>query len=152
MSGELKAKTPHAEMTIDQLAEIQPGMAAIMKEVGDRYTRTFYAAKGGNWKLAAYELNMVRTSFKTAKVTRPKFAEDLTAFDAEYLQPIFKAIHEKDWRAFVDAFGKGEEGTDVYHDKRGYPHIRYVLPKDPPSNLFQGPPEKFVREKRPATG
>lgn len=146
MSGEVKAKTPHGEMTIDQLAGIQPGMASIMKEVGDRYTRAYYAAKGGNWKLAAYELNMVRVAFRTAEVTRPKFREDLKAFDAELLQPIFKAIQEKDWTNFEAAFRKGEAGSDVYHDKRGYPHIRYVLPKDPPSNLYQGPPEKFSRE------
>jgi hypothetical protein len=143
--SEVKAKTPHGEITLDQLAEIQPGMASIMKDVGDRYTRTYYAAKGGNWKLAAYELNMVRFAFKTAKVTRPKFAEDLAAFDSEYLQPVFKAIHEKDWKKFEEAFARGEEGSDTFHDKRGYPHIRYVLPKDPPSNLYLGPPEKFTR-------
>jgi hypothetical protein len=148
MSSEVKAKTPHGEITLDQLAEIQPGMAALMKEVGDRYTRTYYAAKGGNWKLAAYQLNMVRTAFRTARVTRPKFADDLAAFDAEYLQPVFKAIHDQDWKKFEEAFGRGEEGSDAYHEKRGYPHIRYLLPKDPPSNLYQGPPEEFKRQPR----
>jgi hypothetical protein len=144
--SDVRAKTPHGEMTIDQLAEIQPGMGSIMKDVGERYTRTYYAAKGGNWKLAAYELNQVRTAFKVAKLTRPKFAEDLSAFDKEYLQPIFKAIHDQDWASFADLFEKGEAGSDVYHDKRGYPHIRYVLPKEAPStNLYQGPPEKFKR-------
>ncbi len=144
--SEAKAKTPHGEMTIDQLAEIQPGMAAIMKQVGDRYTQTYYAAKGGNWKLAAYHLNQLRAQFKVAKVTRPKFTDDLTAFDKDYLQPIFKAIHDQDWSEFEAAFKKGEVGSDAYHDKRGYPHIRYLLPKDPPSNLYVGPPEEFKRE------
>ena len=144
--SEVKAKTPHGEMTFDQLAEIQPGMAAMMKEVGDRYTLTYYAAKGGNWKLAAHHLNQLRAAFRTAKVTRPKFAEDLTAFDKEYLQPIFKAIHDKDWPQFEAAFKKGEAGSDMYHDKRGYPYIRYTLPKDVPSNLHLGPPEEFKRD------
>lgn len=143
--SEVKAKTPHGEMTIDQLAEIQPGMSVIMKEVGDRFTGTYYAAKGGNWKMAAHQLNQLRTAFRNAKVTRPKYADDLTAFDKEYLQPIFKAIHDKDWKQFETAFRKGEEGSDAYHDKRGYPYIRYVLPKDPPSNLHLGPPESFKR-------
>ncbi len=146
MSSEVKAKTPHGEMTLDQLAQIQPGMAAIMKEVGERYTSTYYAAKGGNWKLAAYHLNMVRSAFKTANVTRPKFKEDLAAFDSEYLLPIFKAIQAQDWAEFEKAFRRGEIGSDVYHDKRGYPHIRYVLPKDPPTNIYQGPPAGFKRE------
>lgn len=144
--SEVKAKTPHGEMTIDQLAEIQPGMAAIMKEVGERFTQTYYAAKGGNWKLAAYHLNQLRAAFKTGKMTRPKFAEDLTAFDQEYLQPIFKAIHRQDWSEFEEAFKKAEAGSDFYHDKRGYPFIRYMLPKDSRSNLYLGPPEKFTRE------
>ncbi len=147
--SDVKAKTPHGEMTIDQLAEIQPGMAAIMKEVGERYTQTYYAAKGGNWKLAAHHLNQLRAQFRTAKVTRPKFADDLKAYDEGYLQPIFKAIHDQDWAEFEAAFRKGESGSDFYHDKRGYPHIRYVLPTEPQSHLHLGPPEQFRREAGP---
>jgi len=150
--SEAKAKTPHGEMTIDQLAEIQPGMAAVMKEVGERYTETYYAAKGGNWKLAAHHLNQVRAAFRTGKVTRPKFAEDLTTFDKDYLQPIFKAIHDQDWNQFEEAFKRGEAASDVYHDKRGYPHIRYVLPSEQRSHLYLGPPEKFRRGFAAAEG
>jgi hypothetical protein len=144
--SEVKAKTSFGEMTVDQLAEIQPGMAPIMKMVGERYTLTYYAARGGNWKLAAYQLNQLRAAFRTAKVTRPKFAEDLTAFDKEYLQPIFKAIHDQNWAEFELAFKKGEGGSDLYHDKRGVSYIRYILPEQVPSNLHQGPPEEFRRE------
>ena len=149
--SEVRARTPNGEISIDQLAEIQPGMPAIMKQVGERFTETYYAAKGGNWRLAAHHLNQLRTQFRIAKVTRPKFADDLTAYDEEYLKPIFKAVHDQSWAEFEAAFKKGEEGSDVYHDKRGYPHIRYVLPKEPPSNLFRGPPEQFRRhsEKDP---
>lgn len=145
--SEVRAKTPHGEMTIDQLAEIQPGMAALMKEVGQRFTQTYYAAKGGNWKLAAHTLNQVRSAFRTARTTRPKHAVDLSAYDKEYLLPIFKAIRDQDWREFEAAFRKGETGSDVYHDKTGHPYIRYTLPKDPPSDLYLGPPEGFSREE-----
>lgn len=149
--SEIKAKTPHGEMSLDKLGEIQPGMAQIMKDVGERYSRSYYAAKGGNWKLAAYELNMVRVAFRTARVTRPKFADDLSAFDSEYLLPVFKAILAKDWAKFEEAFKRGMKGTDFYHDKTGHPYIRFVLPKDPPSNLYQGPPEEFRREPEEGT-
>ena len=144
--SDVKAKTPYGDVSVDQLAGIQPGMGPIMKAVGERFTETYYAAKGGNWKLAAHTLNELRAQFKVAKVTRPKFADDLTEYDREYLQPIFKAIHDQNWDAFVVAFSKGEAGSDLYHDKRGYPHIRYLLPREPPSNLYLGSPEKFRRE------
>jgi hypothetical protein len=147
MSGVAKPNTPQGGITIDKIAEIQPGMPALMKEVGDRYTQAYYAAKGGNWKLAAYHLNQVRTAFRTAKVTRPKFTEDLNKFDSEYLLPIFKAIQAKDWGKFEEVFMKGIEGSDFFHDKNGYGYIRYVLPNEPSSSLFQGPPENFKRSR-----
>lgn len=143
---EVKAKTRHGEMTIDQLAEIQPGMAAVMKVVGERYTMTYHAAKGGNWKLAAYHLNQLKAAFRNAKVTRPKFADDLTVFEREYLQPIFEAIHNQSWTEFETAFKNGERGSDLYHEKRGVSYIRYTLPEQVPSNLHMGPPERFRRE------
>ena len=147
MSGEIKAKTKHGEISIDQLAEIQPGMAKIMQEVALRYYYAYYAAKGGNWKLAAHELNQVRTSFGVAKVTRPKFTEDLQAFESEYLLPIFKAIQKQDWGEFRTAYREGMKGSDKYHDKTGHEYIRFVLPKDPPAHMYLGPMEKFQRNE-----
>ena len=147
MSEEIKAKTPHGEISLDQLAEIQPGMAKLMKEVGERFSETYFAAKGGNWKLAAYHLNQVRNAFRITKVTRPKFTDDLNAYDSEYLAPIFKAIQAKDWDSFEKGFQSGVEGSDFYHDKTGHPYIRYVLPPESRSALHLGPTESFARRK-----
>ncbi len=44
-------KTKHGELTLEQLAEVQPGLARLMKEIGDRFHVLYHAAKGGNWKL-----------------------------------------------------------------------------------------------------
>ncbi|MDA4125491.1 MAG: hypothetical protein OK438_08640 [Thaumarchaeota archaeon] len=148
MSGEVRAKTKHGEMTIDQLAEIQPGMAKIMQEIANDYSTAYYAAKGGNWKLAAHELSLVRVGFRTAKVTRPKYTQDLDEFDARYLVPILKAIQQKDWTAAEAAFEKGTQGSDEYHDKYGYDYIRFVLPGEPPAYLHLGPTEGFNRRPK----
>lgn len=145
MSEGTKGKTPHGEVSIDQLAQIQPGMSKIMQEVSTRFYYTFYAAKGGNWRLAAHELNGVRTAFRVAKVTRPKFSGDLEAFDAEYLLPIFKAIRDKDWPGFEEVYLKAVEGSDKYHDKTGHEYIRFMLPPEPPTDLYLGPMDRFKR-------
>jgi hypothetical protein len=147
MSGEIKAKTRFGEMTIDQLAEIQPGMAKVMQAISHDYSYAYHAAKGGNWKLAAHELSLVRAEFRTAKVTRPKYSEDLDTFDVKYLVPILKAIQSKDWKACEEAFGKGIEGSDVYHDRYGYSYVKFVLPEAPPTDLHLGPMEGFKRDK-----
>ena len=42
------AHTPHTDITIDQLGEMQPGLARLMAELSDRYWILYYAAKAGN--------------------------------------------------------------------------------------------------------
>ena len=39
---------------IDELKSALPKFAIPMREVGDRFQNMYFAAKGGNWALAAY--------------------------------------------------------------------------------------------------
>ena len=139
--------TPQGENPTERLNAIQPGMAKIMREVSERYYYAYYAAKEGNWKLAAHQLSQLRGAFRMAKVTRPKYAQDLDAFDSDCIVPILRAIQAKDWSACEEAFGVGLEGSDTYHDKWGYSYIRFILPPHAPQDVYLGPPEKFSRRK-----
>ena len=64
-------RTKHGELTLDQIAELQPGLGQLMPLMSERYWICYYAAKGGNWALAAYQLNGLRSLFKKANTTRP---------------------------------------------------------------------------------
>ncbi len=125
-------KTKHGDLSLDQLAEVQPGMARLMKEVGERYHILYYAAKGGNWQLAKHQLSQVISLHKAGAILRPKYAPDLTTFIQNYLNPIGDAIASKDWKKFDELYHKGIEGSNVLHEKYNYGYIRYVLPKNPP--------------------
>ncbi len=125
-------KTKHGELTLEQLAEVQPGLGRLMKEIGERYHVLYYAAKGGNWNLAAYQLSQVTNHMKIGSTLRPKFSEDLQTFIKDYLNPIMESVRAQDWNRFEEAYKKGIEGSNHFHEKYGYKHIRYVLPKNPP--------------------
>ena len=125
-------KTKHGELSLDQLAEVQPGMARLMKEVGERYHILYYAAKGGNWALAKHQLSQVISLHKAGATLRPKYAHDLTSFIQTHLNPIGDAIAAKDWKKFQETYQKGIDGSNQLHEKYGYSYIRYVLPKNPP--------------------
>lgn len=139
MRDKLVGRTKHGELTLDQLAGIQPGMARLMAEVGHRYTVMTYACKGGNWELGHYELRQLRGIFRIAATTRPKYAAELEAFDREYLGPIETAIREKNGEAFMVAVHRGIGGSDEAHRRLGYAYIRYRLPAQPPDYLDLGP-------------
>ena len=69
------AHTSHTEITLDQLGNMQPGLARLMAEVSDRYWIMYYAAKGGNWKLAALMSSELEKAFKIGEVTRPRYTD-----------------------------------------------------------------------------
>jgi hypothetical protein len=128
------------DVTLDQLGEIQPGMARFMLEVSERYWICYYAAKAGNWELARHELGELRKANNHAVITRPKYKDDMAAYDDEYLKPLMETIRAKDWAAFEEAYHKGVEGANSFHDYLGYEYIHWELPDEAPKHLRLTPP------------
>lgn len=127
MDQKIVAKTKHGELTLDQLAEVQPGMARLMKEIGERYTILYHSAKGGNWKLAQHELKQIISLMRAGEILRPKYSKDLTDFIESELEKINKAVASKSWKDFDAAFKMGIDRSNSLHEKYGYGFIRYVI-------------------------
>ncbi len=144
---EVVGKSKHGEMTIDQMAGIQPGMARLMDEISRRFVYLYYSAKGGNWPMARHQYNEVISLMKILKVTRPKYTADMEAYERHHLSPIFEAIEKRDKKGFEDSFNTAVEGSDFYHDKYDFAYIRFVVPSKPPDHFHLGPPEKFSRKR-----
>ena len=128
----MRATTKHGTLTVDEIADMQPGMARLMEEVSRRYWALYYAAKAGNWELARYMEKEAEKTFKTAAAARPKYADDLAVFVRETLAPIIAAIDARDWPAFDTAYRRGIEESDRYHEKYNKRFIRFRLPDHPP--------------------
>ncbi len=135
----VRGATKHGNLTVDEIAEIQPGAARLMDELAHRYWVLFYAAQGGNWELAAY---MEKESEKLLRIlakVRPKYAADLEAFVQENLGPVAAAIAARDGKSFEAAYRRGIEASDVYHAKYNKGFVRFRLPDRPPEWFDLGP-------------
>jgi hypothetical protein len=88
LDEKIVVKTKHGELTLEQLAEVQPGLARLMKEIGDRFHVLYYAAKGGNWKLAEHEQKVTISILKVGATLRPKYHQDINTFIQSYLHPL----------------------------------------------------------------
>lgn len=135
----VRAVSTHGTLTVDEIAEMQPGMARLMDELAHRYWVLYYAAKGGNWELARYMERESEKLLKTMALARPKYKEDLAAFTKERFEPIAHAIAAKDWDAFESAYRRGIEASDVYHEKYNKGFIRFRLPDRTPEWFDLGP-------------
>lgn len=124
-----------ADEKLEKLAEIAPGLGTIMMEYSARYTNVYYAATGGNWDLALYQLKEAREIQEVGEYTRPARADALKGFEQQFLDPLEKTIKAKDLKAFKKAFANGIEGCNGCHAGQGFPYIKYVLPKTPMAPL-----------------
>jgi hypothetical protein len=141
LDEKIVVKTKHGELTLEQLAEVQPGLARLMKEIGDRFHVLYHAAKGGNWKLAEHEHKVTISILRVGSTLRPKFHEDITGFIQSHLHPLGESIKAKDWAGFEHCYKNAVDQTNKLHEKYGYGFIHYKLAKNPPEYYDLSPRE-----------
>lgn len=117
------------ESRVDSLASIQPGLGVIMHEIGYRFAAMHWAANGGNWGLAQYELKELLEAQEVAEVTRPQRAPMLKAFQDSHLVPLEKAIQKKDLAEFGRRFTAAANACNACHTALGYSFIHFRVPQ-----------------------
>ena len=127
--------TRHGDLTIDQIAELQPGLGQLMPLVGERYWILYYAAQGGNWALARYQLNSLRSMWKKMIVTRPKYQGMLDNYSRMVFDPLEQHVAAKDFAAFDKAYRDGIVRANQMHAASNHAEIVWKLPPDPPQHL-----------------
>jgi hypothetical protein len=132
---EPKGKTRHTELSLDEIAELQPGLADLMPHVGERFWIAYYAAKGGNWALAGYQLRHLALLLRQGGVTRPKHLVNLTDYERSSIGPLLEAVKAKDFAGFADGYRRATEEANRLHRELGHPDIVWQLPPDPPEHL-----------------
>ncbi|MCG3149642.1 MAG: hypothetical protein PCFJNLEI_03107 [Verrucomicrobiae bacterium] len=135
-------RTKHGELTLDQLAELQPGLGTLMRDISDRYWILYYAAQGGNWDLAAYQLRGLRSLYKKGSTTRPKYAGMLADYAKKIFDPLQQHIEAKNFPEFAKVYQAGIDLANVLHGATKHGEIIWKLPPNPPPHLDLGPPPK----------
>jgi cytochrome c553 len=135
---EVIATKHNKDLTLSQLAEIQPGLGSIMIEFGHRFYVAYYAAKAGNWELAAYQIDELVEVQEVAEATRPKYTEALKTFEHGDIADLQKVIKAKNWKQFDAQYTKTAHACNACHTRTGHPYIQYRLPKVAPKYLRMG--------------
>lgn len=123
------------ELTLEELARMQPGLDRLMAEVGPRMHRLYYAGKAGNWRLAEYFYKSVVKQLALCAFSRPKYETPIKGFLAEDCEAVKAAIRRHDLVAFEAAYAHMVARANHYHDEWGKPYIHWICPDDPPRDL-----------------
>jgi len=122
-------------MTIEDMATVQPGLARIMPEIGARTWKLFYAAKAENWPMAKFQYKEIKGLFELGAFMRPKHEDALNQYMAENWKPLEDAIEKKDFAAFEKAFHASIDAANAYHELKDKPYIYWKLPDAPPPDM-----------------
>ena len=123
------------DVTPAELFALQPGLARLMPEIGDRFSKCYYAAQAGNWDLASWQMREMKKLFRLGNFTRPKYTEDVDAYMAEKLAPLVEALDTQDFASFDSHYKLAVTSANEYHDKWNKGYIVWKLPDGPPSDL-----------------
>lgn len=130
-----RIRTAHGDLSLEEIAELLPGTGEIMQSVGNAWWKCAYAARAGNWDLAAYFVRRVRGLQRKLAIVRPKYAADISAFEEQHLAPALAACESRDRAAFDRVFADAVDAANALHEKWGKSYLRWTLPDEPPRDL-----------------
>jgi len=134
-----RVRTPHGDLTLEEIAELLPGTGELMQSVGNTWWKCAYAGRGRNWDLAAYFARRTRGLLRKLAIVRPKYAGDVAAFEATQLAAVFAACERRDRAAFDAAIAAAIDAANGLHVKWAKSYIRYTLPDSAPTDLDLNP-------------
>ena len=130
------------KLTGEDLAAMQPGLARLMPEVGNRVWKLYYAAQAKNWPLAKFQLKEAKKLMELGALTRPKYEENLGKFIEEQVKPMMAAIEAEDLETFNREFATAVEQANAYHELYDKPFLRWRVPATAPPDLDMTPRPK----------
>lgn len=122
-------------LTIDELALMQPGMDRLMAEVGARTHRLYYAAQARNWRLAEYFFRSIVKQLRLCAASRPKYAEKMTPYIDGECAAVLAAIKSSDADTFAAAYERLVDRANELHGEYGKPWIRWITPDTAPAEF-----------------
>ena len=133
LSGAIVLYAAEADLQkqIDDIKGVIPKFAIPMREVGDRFQDMYFAAKEGNWGLAAYMSKYMNGAMSPASLTKPAEYGLWKSFYDDTFAPVNKAIQAQDWKAFEKEYTSVISSCNGCHVGMGYGFIKVIKMKTP---------------------
>ncbi len=133
------ASNGRTELSLEDLARMQPGMARLMLEVSERFWRCYHAAKAKNRMLARFQLSEGIKLLKQCVVVRPKYEAEMTAFIDRELASLRAVIEAEDWGRLDEVFAEMTTSVNRLHDYFDHGYLVWKVPENPPGDLVLEP-------------
>ncbi|MCU1490087.1 MAG: hypothetical protein JWM85_1492 [Acidimicrobiaceae bacterium] len=134
------ASAGKTQLTLEDLAGLQPGVARLMLEVGNRFWRCYHAAKAHNRKLARFQMSEGTKLLRQCVIVRPKYDQDMATFIEQDLGRLRAVIEAEDWDRLDEVFAEMTSSVNRLHDVWDHGFLVWKVPEAPPADLVLEPP------------
>lgn len=128
------------ELTLEQLALMQPGVARLMLEVGNRFSRGYHAAKAENVRLAKFQLSEGMKVLRICGVVQPRYADAIAQFNDEHVMAMRDLLDAKDWGRLDEAWAALTAEVNRWHEEFAHGFLVWKVDPNPPGDLDLTPP------------
>lgn len=143
MTDELPVATDHThapsngkvELTLEQLALMQPGVARLMLEVGNRFGRGYHAAKARNARLARFQLSEGTKLLRLCGVVQPRYHDAIEEFVALHVEPLRRLLEEGRFEDLDTSFEALTKDVNRWHEEFNHGFLVWKVPATPPEDL-----------------
>jgi hypothetical protein len=136
---------------VARLKGLAPDQSHAMADVGYHYTNLWFAGRDGNWPLAQFYSDEVRSHLRWAVriIPKRKDAEGreidlggiLTGLETSTLKDLAQTIKDKDGEKFAAAYKAQLEGCMACHRATNKPYLRLHVPERPDAGIVEFRPE-----------
>jgi hypothetical protein len=131
LAGLIPSGAQEVQAQLDAIKGVLPKFAIPMREVGDRFQDMYFAAKGGNWGLAAYMSKYMDGAMKPASLTKVEEYAAWRSYYDETFVPVNKAVAAQNFKAFSVAYDNAIQACNACHEGMGYKFIVITKQKAP---------------------
>jgi len=121
-----------APLAVAQQELYRPPLGDIMGKIQLRHIKLWFAGKAGNWELATYEVEEIKTSLESAADLYRGIPVELVTNTADPIQAIREAIEAKDSAAFAKGYGEFTAACNGCHQGIGRSFIVIQKPNASP--------------------
>src|SRR5580658_4171449 len=127
--------TGRTQLSFDQLGVLLPGVARLMLEVSNRFSRGYHAAKAHNARLAKFQISEGSKILSMVATVQPRYVDAIDQFFADFINPLRDLLDAEDWDHLDEQWALMTKEINRQHAEFAHGFLVWKVSDTPPADL-----------------
>lgn len=123
------------ELSLEEFAILHPGVAALMLDVSQRFTRGYHAAQAKNAMVARFQISEGIKILRKCAVVQPRYEEAIAEFLRKHAEPIRDRMAASKWDEIGPLWQAMTEEVNRLHGEFAHGFLVWKVGDQAPDDL-----------------